>query len=488
MEVLEIDKEFNEKLKEGEDYKNSGNNLFRETHYEKAVESYSKAIECVGKTHKIAAIYFSNKAQCEIFLERYGIAVSDSLLAIEADPYYIKAYYRLAVGYTNLGKLKEAIEALENLQKRIESPDSEISNKLRSLRQLKKERDFFGSFQYNYGEETIDENSLVVEQSYCGPIVEENSIFDKEWIQELVFYLRDQKKVHKKYLWIILKKVKDILKKERNINTISIEGQIEQVTVCGDIHGQFYDLLNIFEKNGFPTKNKPYVFNGDFVDRGSFSVEVIILLFALKISDAGSIFLNRGNHENVDMNKTYGFEGEVCHKYCSKTFSIFTSVFNILPLAVLISKKILVLHGGLFQEENVKLDDIQKINRNGFIPSGGLMCDALWSDPSNELGRKPNMRGISIEFGADVTKKFLQENDLNLLVRSHQVKEEGYEMMHNNQVITIFSAPKYCDSMTNKGAYIIFKTDLKPDIVQFQAVPHPNIPAMAYARGANMLR
>ena len=469
--------------------KDEGNKLFQEGHYEKALEMYTKAIECIGKTHKLAAIYLSNKAQCEILLEQYGIAVSDSLEAIEADPSYFKAYYRLAVAYTNLGKLKEAVSALESLKKSLGSNSGpEIETKLRSLRQLKKERDFFASFQYQAQDVIIDEKDLVIEESYHGLTVEEDCILDAEWIQKLIEYLRDQKRLHKKYLWRILKKVKSILEAEKNINDIKIEDPMVQVTVCGDVHGQFYDLLNIFSMNGLPTPEKPYVFNGDFVDRGSFSVEVVLLLFALKISSPRSIFLNRGNHENSDMNKLYGFEGEVIHKYCSKTFEIFMSVFNILPLAMLISKKIFILHGGLFQQENVKLTDIQKLNRTGPIPSGGIMCDALWADPGADMGRKANMRGVSLEFGPDVTKKFLEDNDLSLMIRSHQVKEEGYEITHNNQLITVFSAPKYCDSMTNKGAYIIFKADLKPHIVQFQAVPHPNIPAMAYARGGGMLR
>ena len=130
------------------------------------------------------------------------------------------------------------------------------------------------------------------------------------------------------------------------------------MTVCGDIHGQFYDFLNIFKLNGYPSSNKSYLFNGDFVDRGSFSVEVIISLFAYKLADPNCIFLNRGNHESKNLTKMYGFEGEVLAKYDSPTYALFTHVFNYLPLGHIINKKVMVVHGGLFEKDGVKIEDL----------------------------------------------------------------------------------------------------------------------------------
>ncbi len=214
----------------------------------------------------------------------------------------------------------------------------------------------------------------------------------------------------------MLKKVLEILGKEKNINFVNF-GNMKSITVCGDIHGQYYDLLNIFELNGYPSSEKPYLFNGDFVDRGSFSIEVIIALFAYKVARPDCIFLNRGNHENNDLNKMYGFEGEVLAKYCSGTYSLFTHVFKYLPLGHIIGNKVLVIHGGLFKQEDVKIEDIQKVNRKCAVPHEGIMCDMLWADPTHLAGRHPNKRGVSIEFGKDVAIKFLDDNGLSELIR-----------------------------------------------------------------------
>ncbi len=147
----------------------------------------------------------------------------------------------------------------------------------------------------------------------------------------------------------------------------------------------------------------------------------------------------------------------------------------------------MVVHGGLFSNDGVTLNDIQKIERRRAVPQTGIMCDILWSDPSPLDGKHPSKRGVSIEFGPDISKKFLDSNNLNLLVRSHQNKDEGYEVERGDQVITVFSAPNYCDQMKNKGAYILFKEDMIPDFRKFDAVPHPNVPCMFYAKKSNFM-
>jgi len=155
--------------------------------------------------------------------------------------------------------------------------------------------------------------------------------------------------------------------------------------------------------------------------------------------------LTRGNHESRSMNKLYGFEGEVKAKYDDKVFALFSDVFDKLPLAYVLNKKVMVTHGGLFSKDGVTLDDLRKIDRFRDIPESGLMADMLWSDPTKENGRHPSKRGISIMYGPDVAHRFLKENNLELLVRSHEMKDEGYEVEANGKVITIFSAPNYCD-------------------------------------------
>lgn len=187
------------------------------------------------------------------------------------------------------------------------------------------------------------------------------------------------------------------------------------------------------------------------------------------------------------MNQMYGFEGEVKFKYSQQMFNIFTELFNWLPLAHLIQSKVLVMHGGLFSKDNVSLDDIRAINRNRQPPEDGLMCDLMWSDPQYSAGRSQSKRGVSIQFGPDVTKAFLAYNNLDYVVRSHEVKNDGYEIMHDGKCITVFSAPNYCDSMGNKGAFINIKgNDLTPKFVTYEAVEHPKIKPMAYASSLAM--
>ena len=130
----------------------------------------------------------------------------------------------------------------------------------------------------------------------------------------------------------------------------------------------------------------------------------------------------------------------------------------------MLSKRVMVCHGGLFKTDGVKLSDIKKVDRFKEIPDEGIMCDLLWADPVKTQGRSPSKRGISIGFGPDITSKFLADNNLDMLVRSHEMKDEGYEQEHDAKLITIFSAPNYCDQMRNKGAFIIFKgDDMKPN-------------------------
>lgn len=237
---------------------------------------------------------------------------------------------------------------------------------------------------------------------------------------------RDRKVLHKKYACMIIQKARELFEANKTLVDVSREDN-EEITVCGDIHGQYYDLLNIFKLNGIPSKENPYLFNGDFIDRGSFSVEVIVTLLSWKVLYPDHFFMSRGNHETTNLNKLYGFHGEVLHKYDSKTYDLFNDLFKHLPLSHCINKKVFVTHGGLFAKDGVKLEDIRKVNRVKEPGDEGIMVDCLWSDPSDCNGRMPSKRGISCSFGPDITQKFLDDNDLKMVVRSHEVKPEGYE-------------------------------------------------------------
>lgn len=299
----------------------------------------------------------------------------------------------------------------------------------------------------------------------------------------------NQKLIHKRYVARLLISAKQYFETQPSLMQLSIpttgpnDDTAPRVTVCGDTHGQFYDVLNIFKMNGYPSSSNPYLFNGDFVDRGSFSLEVILTYLLFKFACPDGIYLTRGNHETKNMNKIYGFEGEVKHKYDDKIFDLFLELFCELPLAAVIEDKVFVTHGGLPTQKNVSLDDIRNIKRGCEPPESGLMSDLLWSDPQPFPGRSPSKRGVGFSFGPDITESFLEYNNLKLLVRSHEVKDEGYLVEHGGKTITIFSAPNYCDSMGNKGAFIHFEASCEPKFTQYESVPHPDIKPMAYAAG-----
>ena len=238
-----------------------------------------------------------------------------------------------------------------------------------------------------------------------------------------------------------------VFKNEENMLTIDAP-----IIICGDIHGQYYDLIRIFELNGYPPLNR-YLFLGDYVDRGKYSIETVCLLFVMKMKFPEHVFLLRGNHEDESLNMTYGFYDECKRKYNTKIFKMFTEVFKWLPVAACVSNKILCMHGGLSPNLH-HINNINKINRNVPIPDDGLLCDLVWSDPDKNIsGFEENEdRGVSFVFGKDVVADFIKKNDLDLVCRAHQVVEDGYEFFANKKLITIFSAPNYDSEFDNSGA------------------------------------
>ncbi|XP_059818500.1 serine/threonine-protein phosphatase 2B catalytic subunit gamma isoform-like [Hypanus sabinus] len=270
-----------------------------------------------------------------------------------------------------------------------------------------------------------------------------------------------------------------VFRKERTL--IEVEAP---VTVCGDIHGQFFDLMKLFEIGGEPS-NTQYLFLGDYVDRGYFSIECVLLLWVLKIHHASTLFLLRGNHECRHLTEYFTFKQECKIKYSDHFYNACMTAFDCLPLAALVNHQFLCLHGGLSPDIQ-SLDDIRRLDRFKEPPAFGPMCDLLWSDPAEDYGseRKPDhfshntARGCSYFFSYAAVCKFLQHNNLLAVIRAHEAQDSGYRMYRKNQVtgfpslITIFSAPNYLDVYNNKAAVLKYENNVI-NIRQFNCSPHP---------------
>ncbi|XP_034081179.1 serine/threonine-protein phosphatase with EF-hands 2 isoform X2 [Gymnodraco acuticeps] len=380
----------------------------------------------------------------------------------------------------------------------------------------------------------------------------------------LVEAFRNKKQLHSRYVLQLLLETWKQLRLLPNINRIST-CHSKEITICGDLHGQLEDLLLIFYKNDMPSLEKPYLFNGDFVDRGKDSIEILIILFSFLLVYPSEVYLNRGNHEDHIVNLRYGFTKEVLSKYRmhgKRILKLLQKIFSWLPLATVIDQKVLVIHGGIsnttdlsvlarvdrhnynsalrppkkrhqnvagksidsdeeagstnkvFQRrpsltfprtltkdcfQNRSLQDfsdrlrantVEEVEIHKRLP-GPLgpendtsqscesissedewrqILDLLWSDPMAQDGCVPNeVRGGGCYWGPDVTEDFLNRHNLQLIIRSHECKQEGYEFCHNRKVLTLFSASNYYDVGSNRGAYVKLGPDLVPYLVQYQA-------------------
>ena len=260
-------------------------------------------------------------------------------------------------------------------------------------------------------------------------------------------------------------KAREILIDESNVQRIDAP-----VTICGDVHGQYYDLSELFKVGGdCPDSN--YLFMGDFVDRGYYSVETFLLLLALKVRYPDRITLIRGNHESRQITQVYGFYDECLRKYGSvNVWRYCTEIFDYLSLAAIIEDKIFCVHGGLSPSIQT-LDQIRTIDRKQEVPHDGSMCDLLWSDPEDLEGWGLSPRGAGYLFGGDVVESFNHTNNLDLICRAHQLVMEGHKSMFKETLVTVWSAPNYCYRCGNVAAILELDEKLNKRFKIFEAAP-----------------
>lgn len=513
--------------------KDQGNAYLKDHRFDQAIESYTEAIKLDPKN----AIFYSNRAQVHIKLENYGLAIQDCDSAISIDSNFLKAYYRKGVSLMAILQYKQAQQNFKFILNKLPNDKLTLENYKQCTNYLKRqafEKAIAGT-DHTLVINSVDYQSIQIEKSWEGPDLEiiptkkngeitvEINGLNHDYLKYMIKLFKQGGKLPKKHVFAIITKVYELIKKEQTMTEITLnhskindklnDDEIiggKKLTVVGDTHGQFYDLLNLFSKFGFVSNDHIYLFNGDFVDRGSWSCEVALYLYVLKILYPFSIFINRGNHETSDMNKTYGFTDECEYKYSKKIFEAFSESFGALPLASLINREYLCMHGGLFSNDKVSLKDIKSINRfpsNGSTqpPKEGLAMELLWTDPQEINGRSPSKRGIGMQFGPDITERFCLNNKIRKIIRSHEVRMNGVEHEQKGRLITVFSAPNYCDSTGNLGGIINFEEN-KNYIKEkdngegyknidddntlwtlttetFEAVPHPDMKPMAYSKG-----
>jgi serine/threonine-protein phosphatase PP1 catalytic subunit len=255
-------------------------------------------------------------------------------------------------------------------------------------------------------------------------------------------------KITEKELMFLCKKVQAIFLDQ----PILLELQ-PPLTICGDIHGQYHDLLRLFDQCRRPP-HANYLFLGDYVDRGNQSIETIALLFAYKIKFPENFFLLRGNHECSYINREFGFFDECIQRFSINLWKVCCDVFNCLPVAAIVEDKIFCVHGGISPSLR-DLDDIRSMTRPMEVPEEGLLCDMLWADPDADVEHwDANDRGTSYTFGPGPLRRFLDRFGFDLVCRAHQAVISGYEFpFHDEQgIVTLFSAPNYCYEYNNKGA------------------------------------
>jgi len=270
---------------------------------------------------------------------------------------------------------------------------------------------------------------------------------------------------------------KDVLTNlcDESINVLSkgstlVKCEGDYVTV-GDLHGNIFDLLRILNICRLPPATK-YMFLGDYVDRGSFSIEVITLILALHCLYPKDVVVLRGNHEFEDTTTFYGFKDEVIKEYKNEELYMkFITVFGYLPLAAVANKAFFCVHGGISQNLNY-VEQIEQIKRPIFDTKKPIINDLLWADPINDMVYfTDSQRGLGTNFGLAASKHFLEKNKLKCIIRGHQCIKKGVEFMGNGSILTVFSASNYNPLEENISAVALINTKGETIIKRFDPIP-----------------
>mmetsp|Transcript_19316 Transcript_19316/g.29328 ORF Transcript_19316/g.29328 Transcript_19316/m.29328 type:complete len:768 (+) Transcript_19316:86-2389(+) len=343
--------------------------------------------------------------------------------------------------------------------------------------------------------------NLVVDQDYNGFRVPPSSEqINRDMVLELIRHIEKKQgsfaeKIHIKFMLTIVLKFLDHVRTQPTVVHVSTALTKGQCVVIGDLHGQLPDLLRIFHGIGFPSYERPFIFNGDLIDRGPSSLEILLIVAAFAIAEPYSVYVNRGNHEDFGVCGVYTFAHELETKYPKSEenqclHEVIEQIFAYLPIACVIDRNILIIHGGL-SDKIRDLDHLANIQRGGYkslmtpalkglfpttkknspknssspknIPQHSVhdvLKDCLWSDPlpddSNESICIPNdTRGAGVKFPKNITTNWLNANELGVLLRSHQCVDHGYEIQHDGKCLTLFSASNYYGHEHNDGAVLV---------------------------------
>lgn len=525
-----------EKTKRALLLKDEGNKLFLSGEYDAAKQKYGEGIAL----DPTIVVLWSNRAACELKLEQHGLAIEDATQAIKLDAKFAKAYYRRASAYLSILDHKSALPDLRKVVQ-LDPKNPTVRQQLDDTVKLARKIEFEKAIATTEGPKAWESvathllegtGGTIIDSKYDGPRLEDGDEdqgeekkdvlrkgkhlgkISESFINEMIQWFRDGKKLPLRYCWQIVLGARRQFEREPTMVEYTVK-EGTTATVYGDIHGQLFDFLHAFELSGRPSKTNMLLFNGDFVDRGNWGCECLLILLAYKWLKPESTFLNRGNHETSLMNQTYGFAAEVKAKFGGDlTFKLFTDLFVALPLATMITasqdpikadelpyraplaqrspilteqgkKQYFVVHGGLPQEDNVTLDQIQALDRFKIgQPSEGIAQDLLWADPQAANGRAASKRGVGKGFGPDIAKQWCQLNKVTAILRSHEVRNDGYQEEHDGLTVTIFSASNYVDQVGNKGAFARIDAQGTIQYIQFEAQPHPNMRPMHYVSGA----